>query len=676
MTDATAQLDGKTVIIDFGENTNVAAAAALRAESAAIAAQAAAGLDEYANTAAGLAGTTEGEFFWVDNAAGIGIVYRHDAGPVATEIRRFIIDPEGTSAASLIGADDGASGTLWTKLQGFINYLMSSAGSAIVRFIHSGTGAVARTVEAKLRDFVNVKDFGATGDGVTDDTAAVLAAATAHPKLYFPSGTYRLDASNSTGLRITSGTGYHFIGDGEDTIIKRHSYNPAKACIIFDSGSASAWVTDIRFSDMKFLGDVESLGHDETYGHFISLDGVRRVLFDKCFFEGPRSDALIFGSGPGGGSERHNFDVVVRDCVFDGVIHGVDGGRNAISFIDIDGVLIEGCTFRRWSRNDMPGCIDFEPDDSFGIVKNVRIIGNDFRLCSGNRGHIALSAVNIAADNLRSFIVSNNSFDGNVALSIYTDDTVPEVFPTNAQSIVFANNTCFNMGYVINKVTGPISDIIISGNRCYGGGRINFGNGTGDFTIKKMIIVNNYLDGTVAGNIATSDKIEDVTITGNVVRGATQAHILFGTAAGSTTNVSIVGNRFIGSPTNGMCQHSSSSHNAPTNTWMNNVGDSGVTHSFRAFAIDFTGATSNQYAPSATPSSFLFGISRTTWVSHSGPTGNDTGLVETNRYNSGDIVRTHQLFWPAYSAGELAKTYYRRAIDDSTWSAWRTLTST
>jgi hypothetical protein len=43
-------------------------------------------------------------------------------------------------------------------------------------FLQLGTGAVVRTVTSKLQDVVHVKDFGAKGDGVTDDSAAFAAA--------------------------------------------------------------------------------------------------------------------------------------------------------------------------------------------------------------------------------------------------------------------------------------------------------------------------------------------------------------------------------------------------------------------------------------------------------------------------------------------------------------------
>lgn len=98
--------------------------------------------------------------------------------------------------------------------------LAASGGSALVGFLQAGTGAVLRTLQAKNRDIVSVKDFGAVGDGATDDTAAIQAAIdhilTVGGKLVFPTGDYVISStlqvyslSASLGVRITGeGGGY------------------------------------------------------------------------------------------------------------------------------------------------------------------------------------------------------------------------------------------------------------------------------------------------------------------------------------------------------------------------------------------------------------------------------------------------------------------------------------
>lgn len=91
-----------------------------------------------------------------------------------------------------------------TTVQGAINELAeikidlaAATGASLVGFQQEGIGAVATTVQAKLRERVSVKDFGAVGDGVTNDASAAIAMKTAVGYVRFPAGVY-LIGSNTT----------------------------------------------------------------------------------------------------------------------------------------------------------------------------------------------------------------------------------------------------------------------------------------------------------------------------------------------------------------------------------------------------------------------------------------------------------------------------------------------
>lgn len=85
-------------------------------------------------------------------------------------------------------------------------------------FLQSGAGAVSRTAQSKMGEWISVTDFGAVGNGIADDTTkvqnAVSAAYAAGAVLYWPAGTY-LTSSSVTNLH-----GVRHLGTG---IIKRGS---------------------------------------------------------------------------------------------------------------------------------------------------------------------------------------------------------------------------------------------------------------------------------------------------------------------------------------------------------------------------------------------------------------------------------------------------------------------
>jgi hypothetical protein len=109
----------------------------------------------------------------------------------------------GTTNFTLIGATNNTVGT---------HFIATGAGTG------TGTAELSQTVESRLRQVISVKDFGAVGDGTTDDTAAIQAAintanwtystntvvteSTATPTcIFFPQGTYRITSK----LRLAPG---------------------------------------------------------------------------------------------------------------------------------------------------------------------------------------------------------------------------------------------------------------------------------------------------------------------------------------------------------------------------------------------------------------------------------------------------------------------------------------
>lgn len=90
--------------------------------------------------------------------------------------------------------------------------LAAPGGSDLIGFLQAGSGAVARTAQSKMRDLVSVKDFGAVGDGATNDSSFIQAAidsvsASGGGNVWFPAGTYKCNVTLKDGVMLVGTMG-------------------------------------------------------------------------------------------------------------------------------------------------------------------------------------------------------------------------------------------------------------------------------------------------------------------------------------------------------------------------------------------------------------------------------------------------------------------------------------
>jgi len=96
----------------------------------------------------------------------------------------------------------------------------SGTGADAIGYTPPGAGAVTTTVAAKLAKYVDVSDFGAKGDGVTDDASAIQAAIdyaislNAPAKVYFPSGKYLCSTTITVNPTLQASSQVMLLGDG------------------------------------------------------------------------------------------------------------------------------------------------------------------------------------------------------------------------------------------------------------------------------------------------------------------------------------------------------------------------------------------------------------------------------------------------------------------------------
>lgn len=111
-------------------------------------------------------------------------------------------------------------------------------------FTAVGTGAVTRTSADKFSDLVSVKDFGAVGDGLTDDLLAFQKALAAHDCVFVPGGIYLVGGTIVVGERKS------IIGIGQKAVIR--AQGDGYAVIELPAGYA-------RVQDLRIEGGTQGI---------------------------------------------------------------------------------------------------------------------------------------------------------------------------------------------------------------------------------------------------------------------------------------------------------------------------------------------------------------------------------------------------------------------------------
>ena len=207
-----------------------------------------------------------------------------------------------------------------------------------------GTYAVMNTdfLDAN-KSFFNVKDYGATGDGITDDTAAVQAAEDAAGVnggvVFYPAGAYLQGP-------VTLRSNVSHMGPAT---IQSKGYNVFRGL----SGSKKGYgasVTNVSFTNLTFRGDFNKFNVAAS----VTLHHADGVVFRDCRWE----EAILGGHAIDLGACRN---VKIENCVFAGF--NPPAGREYAEAIQLDHSTASGM-----SNMDPAASYDGLPCDNISVI--------------------------------------------------------------------------------------------------------------------------------------------------------------------------------------------------------------------------------------------------------------------------------------------------------------------
>jgi|GEM_PF-4089360 hypothetical protein len=250
--------------------------------------------------------------------------------------------------------------------------ISASSGASLVGYIQDGAGAVSRWVRDKLRERVSVKDYGAAGDGVTDDTVAIqraIDACAGLAVLYFPAGVYLVDPTRLAAVFPAGSTyalemraGMWLTGKGATIKVKNGASSdaaPQRYTVFF----SAATLTDISFRGLTFDGNwTNNLMSPGRAGFVFNRFGQAFIGFFGNAASG--TDVEIIGckfkANPGennivcGVPNGISVSAIGRGWIIKDTVH-IDGGMDAGDFSAIFAYCEDMlCTGNRFTQTTAP----------------------------------------------------------------------------------------------------------------------------------------------------------------------------------------------------------------------------------------------------------------------------------------------------------------------------------
>lgn len=176
-------------------------------------------------------------------------------------------------------------------------------------------GTVPVTLVSKVREVVSVRDFGAIGDGVTNDTAAFQAAvdATANVRwLHIPGGTYMLNEVN-----LPASGHIFWYGDGMGTTVIKKRVGQGVGNFI-STGVRLTSTDYLTFQDITFDGQVQLCGQNAANGALVHGYILSNWRFIRCEFMNSQGYGVGLQGKPDGtaGKTGPQTDIYFESCRF------------------------------------------------------------------------------------------------------------------------------------------------------------------------------------------------------------------------------------------------------------------------------------------------------------------------------------------------------------------------